>query len=249
MYPNLYLKLEARARCGGLDCPADISYEKSNHVIIMSVVAVAVVLSLAFAPGQVGHVPATVPLRTRPALCATEAPEAPEAPMVERPKIETTCGFDYVPLLTALQAGEFREADQLTRDALITLAGEKAVDRGYVYFTEVPNLPVEDMATIERLWQAYSGGKFGYAVQAQAYMSKKVNKNFETFFERIGWKKADGTLVRWLPEAKNDEFIYDVDKAPKGHLPLTSTLRGQQLLKGLLTHKAWQRAEFKDVTF
>jgi hypothetical protein len=118
--------------------------------------------------------------------------------MVERPKIETTCGFDYVPLLTALQAGEFREADQLTRDALITLAGDKAVDRGYVYFTEVPNLPVEDMATIERLWQAYSGGKFGYAVQAQAYMSKKVNRNFETFFERIGWKKADGTLVRAL---------------------------------------------------
>ena len=57
------------------------------------------------------------------------------------------------------------------------------------------------------------------------------------------------TLLRWLPEAKNDEFIYELDKSPKGHLPLTSTLRGQQLLEGLLTHEAWQLEEFADVSF
>jgi len=210
--------------------------------------AVATVV-LSLLPGQpiMGCTPAPLQ-RSRPAvLCA--AAEVSEAVSIERPKIESACGFDYVPLLTALQAGEYREADQLTRDALITLAGEKAVDRGYVYFTEAPKLPVEDMATIERLWQTYSGGKFGYAVQAQAWLSKKVNRNFDTFFSRIGWKHKDGTLLRWLPEAKNDEFIYDVDKAPKGHLPLTSTLRGQQLLQGLLTHEAWQLEEFADVSF
>lgn len=163
-----------------------------------------------------------------------------EVAAVETPKIESSCGFDFVPLLTALQSGEFREADFITRAALIKLAGQRAVDRGYVYFSEVPNLPVEDMATIERLWQAYSDGKFGYAVQAQAWLSKKVNKNFDLFFARIGWMNKEGALLRWLPEAKGDEFIYDVAKAPKGHLPLTSTLRGQQLLEGLLTHKAWE---------
>lgn len=171
------------------------------------------------------------------------------APVVDVPKMESACAFDYVPLLTALQAGEFREADFITRAALITLAGEKAVDRGYVYFSEVPKLPVEDLATIERLWQAYSGGKFGYAVQRQCYLSKKVNRNFDTFFSRIGWKNKDGSLLRWLPEASGDEFIYNVEKAPKGHLPLTSTLRGQQLLERLLTHDAWETEEFKDVTF
>ena len=172
------------------------------------------------------------------------------ATVVETPKMESACGFDYIPLLTALQAGEFREADGLTRDALITLAGEKAVERGYVYFTEVPKIPVEDMATLQRLWYAYSGGKWGYALQASAFDSKRVGRNFDKLFERIGWKnKETGSLLRWLPEAKNDEFIYELDKSPKGHLPLTSTLRGQQLLEGLLTHEAWQLEEFADVSF
>jgi len=172
-----------------------------------------------------------------------------QATDIAAPQIESSCGFDFVPLLTALQTGEFREADQLTRDALITLAGEQAVKRGYVYFTEVPKLPAEDMATLERLWQTYSNGKFGYAVQRQAFESKKVMGNFDLFFERIGWKNKDGSLLRWLPEAKGDEFIYDLDAAPKGHLPLTSTLRGQQLLQGLLMHEAWDREEFADVSF
>jgi len=165
------------------------------------------------------------------------------------PTMKSEVNFDYVPLLTALQAGEYREADQLTRDALIKIAGDVAVKRGYVYFTEAPKLPMDDMATIERLWQTYSDGKFGYAVQAKCYTSKKVAQNMEKFFERIGWKNDEGKLLRWLPEAKADEFIYDLEKAPKGHLPLTSTLRGQQLLSGLLTHPAWETEEFADVTF
>jgi len=165
------------------------------------------------------------------------------------PAMESKVGFDYVPLLTALQAAEFREADFITRDALIEIAGPEAVKRGYVYFTEVPKLPVEDMSTIERLWRTYSDGKFGYAVQAKAFESKKVDKDFDKFFERIGWKNKEGSLLRWLPEVKADEFIYDLDKAPKGHLPLTSALRGTQLLKNLLSHPAWEEEEFKDVSF
>ncbi|KAL3908528.1 MAG: hypothetical protein SGPRY_009760 [Prymnesium sp.] len=163
---------------------------------------------------------------------------------LEPPLLESSCAFDFVPLLTALQTGELREADQLTRDALIKLAGPAAVSRGYVYFTEVAKLPEEDMATIERLWRAYSGNKFGYCVQREVFNSKKVARNFEKFFDRIGWKNPDGTLLRWLPEAKNDEFVYDVEKAEKGHLPLTSALRGTQLLERLLDHKAWEREEF-----
>jgi len=174
--------------------------------------------------------------------CATEV----EIPV---PELKSEVSFDFVPLLTALQAGEFREADFLTRAALITIAGEAAVKRGYVYYTEAPKLPMQDMATLERLWRAYSDGKFGYAVQRKAFESKKVGGNFDKFFARIGWMHKDGALLRWLPEAKGDEFIYDLEKAPKGHLPLTSTLRGQQLLKGLLEHPAWDTEEFADVTF
>ena len=213
---------------------------------LLSVMSVSLAL-LPGAPhlaGRTGMPQQHVARRASLVRCEAAAP-AEIAP----PKLESSCNFDFVPLLTALQASEFREADQITRDALITLAGPAAVKRGYVYFAEVPKLPVEDMATLERLWRAYSGGKFGYAVQRKAYDSKKVSRNMEALFDRIGWKNEEGSLLRWLPEAKLDEFIYDVEKAPKGHLPLTSTLRGQQLLQGLLLHEAWDLEEFADVTF
>ena len=201
----------------------------------MAVVAVAGLATLALLPGGAPlGAPRAALLRCAAPLCCDAA-----ATEIAPPKMESSVGFDFVPLLTALQAGEFREADGLTRAGLITLAGDAAVKRGYVYFTEVPKLPVEDLATIERLWQTYSGGKFGYSVQRAAFESKKVNGNFEDLFARIGWKNKEGSLLRWLPEAKSDEFIYDAEKAPKGHLPLTSTLRGTQLLQGLLTHEAW----------
>lgn len=171
---------------------------------------------------------------------------------IEVPKMESSVGFDFVPLLTALQSGQFREADQLTRDGLITIAGEQAQKRGFVYFSEVPKLPKEDLATIERLWNTYSEGKFGYSVQAKAFNSKKVDRKLSELYDRIGWQREDGEgenakskkLLRWLPDAKEDEFIYDLQKAPVGHLPLTSTLRGTQLLVNLLDSDVWQWDEF-----
>ena len=54
---------------------------------------------------------------------------------------------------------------QFTRDALIEIAGSKAKGRDFVYFTEVKDIPSTDLATIERLWSKFSGGKFGYSVQ------------------------------------------------------------------------------------
>ena len=170
-----------------------------------------------------------------------------EAPVeIQEPELKSNVGFDFVPLLTALKAQDFLEADDLTRSGLITLAGEAAVKRGYVYFSEVPKLPKEDMATMERLWQVYSDGKFGYSVQAKVFNSKKCSRTLEKMYTQIGWSKPDGSLLRWLPggNAKGDEFIYELEKAPKGHLPLTSTLRGTQLLLNLLDLEVWKDDEF-----
>ncbi len=46
-------------------------------------------------------------------------------------------GMDYTALRDALKEGDFRKADDETRALLIRLAGEGAVKRGWVYFTEV----------------------------------------------------------------------------------------------------------------
>ena len=101
-----------------------------------------------------------------------------EEPVVKEvippPKIETECDADYGPLLKALQDGEWEEADQLTRDMLIWIGGPAMRKRNFVYFAEVPRLPLKDMRTIDNLWTTYSKGKFGYSVQRQIWNSKKV---------------------------------------------------------------------------
>ena len=46
-------------------------------------------------------------------------------------------GVDYEPLRQALLEGDFLKADDIHRKKLIEVAGEGAVERGWVYFTEV----------------------------------------------------------------------------------------------------------------
>ena len=48
---------------------------------------------------------------------------------------------------------------------MITISGAKEKGRDFVYFTDVKRIPNTDLATIERLWNKYSKGKFGYSVQ------------------------------------------------------------------------------------
>eukprot|EP01082_Thalassiosira_pseudonana_P006654 g5938.t1 g5938 contig20:467236-468199(-) len=152
-------------------------------------------------------------------------------------------GMDYVPLATMLATGQLAEADQFTRDALIVLAGSKAKGRDFVYFTEVKNIPSTDLATIERLWTKFSGGKFGYSVQKQIW--KKSKGDFEVWCNKIGWTTKDGEIERKKRWFGASEFTYDVKKAPKGHLPLTSALRGTSLIKELLNHPVWENDDWQ----
>lgn len=157
-----------------------------------------------------------------------------------------TASANFEALAAALQEKKFREADDLTRQALINLAGPAAIQRGYVYFSEVPDLPVEDMAAMERLWRDASDKKFGFVAQRKIFNSKKVNRDLETFFRKLDWQKEDGSLRTWSADANMDTFIYDLEHGPAGHLPLTNTLRGTRLLKGLMEHPAWDLPEFAD---
>jgi hypothetical protein len=42
--------------------------------------------------------------------------------------------------------------------------------------------------------------------------------------------------LKWFGKS---EFIYDLEKAPVGHLPLTNTLRGTTLLKAMVSLPLW----------
>lgn len=68
-------------------------------------------------------------------------------------------GFDYSPLQRYLLNECYEDADRFTSSKLRELAGDKAVKRGYVYFSEVASIPSVDLSTLDKLWVVYSRGK------------------------------------------------------------------------------------------
>lgn len=145
----------------------------------------------------------------------------------------STQGIDFQPLQAALSQPDFQTADRLTLNLLCQLAGPAAAKRGWLYFTEVDRLPVEELQTLDQLWLTASQGKFGYSVQRQLWLG--VKRDWERLWPLIGWKEGN----HWTRYP--DEFIWDLS-APKGHLPLSNQLRGVQVLASLLSHPAWSQS-------
>ena len=138
-------------------------------------------------------------------------------------------GFDYSLLQQHLLNECYEEADRFTSAKLRELAGEKAVKRGYVYFSEAESIPGVDLVTLDKLWIVYSKGKFGFTVQAKILDS--LDGRYDKLWPRIGWKK-DGIWTRY-PKS----FDWSIE-APNGHMPLVNQLRGVRLMDSLLNHPA-----------
>ena len=139
----------------------------------------------------------------------------------------SSCDIDYSDLQRALLREHFEEADRLTSCALRQLAGEQAVQRGYVYFSEVAPMQSLDLTSIDRLWVAYSQGRFGFTVQAR--LLNALGGRYERLWPRIGWKN-EGVWTRYP-----GSFQWAMD-APEGHMPLVNQLRGVRLMDALLQH-------------
>ncbi|KGG12617.1 MULTISPECIES: GUN4 domain-containing protein [Prochlorococcus] len=135
--------------------------------------------------------------------------------------------IDYSILQQSLLEERFEDADRITSALLRELAGDDAVERGYVYFSEVKSIPDADLVTLDRLWIAYSQGRFGFTVQARILDSLKGR--YDMLWPKIGWKK-DGVWTRY-PKAFNWSI-----SAPEGHMPLVNQLRGVRLMDELLNH-------------
>lgn len=143
-------------------------------------------------------------------------------------------GIDYGPVQDCLVKQEFQAADKLTMEKLCELAGPEAVRRKWVYFTEVSLFPNEDLQTLDRLWLAYSEGKFGFSVQRRLWLS--LGQNWDKLWPRLAWK--DDNIWTRYPTG----FVWDLS-APDGHLPLSNQLRGVRMMAALLSHPAWQQGE------
>ncbi|XP_068661521.1 tetrapyrrole-binding protein, chloroplastic-like [Aristolochia californica] len=157
--------------------------------------------------------------------------------------VTTSSAISFDLLDQYLSSRNFRQADEETRRLLIVLAGEAAVKRGYVFFSEVQFISESDLQTIDRLWRENSDNRYGYSVQKKIW--GKSGRDFTNFFRRVGWmKKLDSEVEQYNYIAFPDEFLWDMkDDTPLGHLPLTNALRGTQLLNSILTHPSFQLTE------
>ncbi len=144
--------------------------------------------------------------------------------------LRSSKGIDYTTLQKLLSRQEFQSADKLTTEKLCELAGADAMQRKWIYFTEVERLPEIDLQTIDSLWRLHSAGKFGFSVQRDIWLG--MSKNWDKLWVKIGWKSGNN----WTRYPGS--FTWDLT-APQGHLPLSNQLRGVRVMSSLLSHSAW----------
>jgi hypothetical protein len=117
---------------------------------------------------------------------------------------------NYTPLQTALINQNWMEANRLTSNLILDLAGQK--QRGYLIADDTKTLPCLDIQTVDLLWLKYSQGRFGLTIQADIWRSLQ-GKNYEDslrFEQTVGWNQT--------------QPVFDLATAPKGHLPLRPAL-------------------------
>ncbi|NCO76378.1 MAG: GUN4 domain-containing protein [Cyanobacteria bacterium] len=145
-------------------------------------------------------------------------------------KLTSEKNVDFNDLQQLLINQKYQEADALTRVKLCELVGKTAIERKWVYFTEIEKISIADLQLIDVLWQVYSEGKFGYKIQRQMWLS--LGKNYPQLWEKLQWKAGN----KWTKYPQ--EFIWDLS-APTGHLPLSNQLRGVRVIDALFSHPAW----------
>jgi len=148
--------------------------------------------------------------------------------------LESDFEIDYLPLQRLLAAKNYEEADNLTRIKMCEIAGEGALKRKWIYFSEVSKFPIQDLQTLNSLWVNYSEGKFGFSVQRSLWIS--LGRDYNKLWNKIGWKKEN----HWTKFPH--EFTWDLS-APPGHLPLLNQLRGVRVTDALYAHPVWTQGK------
>ncbi|MGK7918421.1 MAG: GUN4 domain-containing protein [Trichodesmium sp.] len=129
-------------------------------------------------------------------------------------------GINYSKLQDLLATGKWREADQETARLMFKITNQKAGDR--LKISSIDNFPCTDLRTINQLWVNYSKGKFGFSVQREIWENFGTQTNYltyEKFGDRLGWH----SILGWT---NYDNLIFDLEKAPDGHLPAMLAMTG-----------------------
>lgn len=101
----------------------------------------------------------------------------------------------YIKLRLLLRGGRWIEADKETYTQLFD-AFERP-NKLFICPSDVENIPCHDFTAIDRLWQKYSKGKFGFSSQykcfrqanSESYSCEVDHESWRSFCAKVGWKK------------------------------------------------------------
>lgn len=110
--------------------------------------------------------------------------------------------ISYDSLNSLLAQSQWKNADQETGSIILELLNRNIKDK-------VALIPGEEIRKIDDLWTKHSQGKFGFKTQ-KSFNFKHNNPN--QLARQLGW-------LGWLFWRNYEQLVFDLKKAPEGHLP------------------------------
>lgn len=142
---------------------------------------------------------------------------------------------DYDKLRNLLAVRKWQEADQETAALMLKAAGRE----GWLKVADIESFPMQELRTIDQLWQEYSKEHFGLILQQSIWKSsvakyKNEWKAWCCFGDRVGWRSKGN----WLAHSSLDFTL----NAPLGQLPSlvvadSFALRHQESVVALLSRQ------------
>ncbi|ASC70956.1 putative GUN4 domain containing protein [Halomicronema hongdechloris C2206] len=159
-----------------------------------------------------------VPLSSSPNPALPEdAPSEGEALDPNETALESGADEDYRRLAELLDAGQWKEADEATRNIMLKVANRES--EGWLDSESLETFPCNAVLKLDQLWVDASDGQFGFSVQKAIYVEECGGSPdgeydeaaWQCFGDRVGWR-VDGN---WI--GLSDVTLSTA--APSGHLP------------------------------
>lgn len=124
---------------------------------------------------------------------------------------------EFAKLQQFLDAGWWKEADILTNDMMLRVAGKREGD--WLKDEDLETFPCAALGKLDKLWLQHSDGRFGFSVQKAIWNAlggigtrPRADGDMERDFgDRVGWRQEEV----WLAYR---EYSFSL-AAPPGHLP------------------------------
>ncbi|MBE8967337.1 GUN4 domain-containing protein [Nostocales cyanobacterium LEGE 12452] len=130
-------------------------------------------------------------------------------------EFKSNWNIDYSKLQNLLTQYKWQEADIETTRLMLQVMGKN--DWNEVYKEDILNFSCQAFHKIDRLWQQYSHGYFGFSVQQSIWNEIGGQIDYETekrLGDRLGWRKEGN----WL---NYDQLTFKLSPTtPMGHLPV-----------------------------